>query len=561
MNLKKRSDIWTGVIISSILLTVPYIVPHTGLLMLFALLPLLEAERLITERGVKRGWIFHYSAFLLWNFFTTYWIYNATLPGAIAAIVLNSLQMSLIFGGFRWFKRKVSPSVGYLFLVFGWLAWEHFYFEAEISWPWLVLGNGFATSIKNIQWYEYTGTLGGSLWVLVANVLLFRFLSVKLSSKFLSFKLSGNNIENGFNFQLVASRLKTKGTLLALILCVILLTGPVVASQIMYYTYKENHNPKEFLIIQPNIDPYSDKFSGMSQDEQDEILIKIASEGAAEGTAMIVAPETFTSNLLENDPLRSGTVPKFIRLLKTTGVPDILFGAQTFRVYPSYDHTGPPTLTARKTDGGWYDSFNTAVYLDSTGRIDYYHKSKLVVGVEYLPYPQYLGFLGDIMIDLGGATGSYGTQDERYIRENSDGTIKIGAAICYESVYGDYYRGYILKGANVMSIITNDGWWGNTPGYRQHLRYASLRAIETRRSIVRSANTGISAFINQRGDIISQLGWWERGCLRGEVNLNEKETLFVRYGDYTGRIAYVSMLMFASLALLTLLGISLKGRG
>ncbi|MCK9305881.1 MAG: hypothetical protein M0P27_10860, partial [Bacteroidales bacterium] len=176
MKSKIKSDIWAGVILSSILLTLPFILPHTGLLMLVALLPLLEAERLITARGIRRGWIYHYSAFLLWNLFTTYWIYNATLPGAIAAVFLNSLQMSLIFGGFRWFKRRVSPSVGYLFLVLGWLAWEHFYFDAEISWPWLVLGNGFATTIKNIQWYEYTGTLGGSLWILMSNVLLFRIL-------------------------------------------------------------------------------------------------------------------------------------------------------------------------------------------------------------------------------------------------------------------------------------------------------------------------------------------------------------------------------------------------
>ena len=100
-----------------------------------------------------------------------------------------------------------------------------------------------------------------------------------------------------------------------------------------------------------------------------------------------------------------------------------------------------------------------------------------------------------------------------------------------------------------MSIITNDGWWGDTPGYRQHLSYASLRAIETRRSIARSANTGISALINQRGDIIANTAWWERDYINGSLKLNDKITLFVKYGDIIGR---VSKFLFFLLALMAI---------
>ena len=546
MNSTDRIKIWAGVLLSSVLLTLPFIVPHTGLLMLVALLPLLQAEKIITSAGIKRGWIYHYTAFLLWNALTTYWIYNATLPGAIAAVVLNSLQMSLIFGGFRWFKKKISPAVGYFFLIFGWLAWEHFYFDAEISWPWLVLGNGFATSVKNIQWYEYTGTLGGSLWILLSNILLFRILTENIL------------VRKPLNTSNPQSK---KANLIVISLYSLLILLPISLSLIIFHTYKEGDNPKEFVVIQPNIDPYSDKFAGMTQEQQDAILQSLATESVTQRTSMIVVPETFTSNVLENSPQRNSTVNRSLQILKETGVSDIIFGAQSFYVYPNSDSGEPPTATARKADGQWYDSFNTAVFMDSTGKINFYHKSKLVVGVEYLPYPEYLSFISNMMIDLGGATGSYGTQKERYVHSNIDGTIRIGAAICYESVYGNYYRDYILKGANIMSIITNDGWWGNTPGYRQHLRYASLRAIETRRSVVRSANTGISALINQRGEVISQLGWWQRGYLRGDLNVNEKMTLFVKYGDFIGRIAYVSMLLFASLALLSILKILKKGRG
>lgn len=85
-----------------------------------------------------------------------------------------------------------------------------------------------------------------------------------------------------------------------------------------------------------------------------------------------------------------------------------------------------------------------------------------------------------------------------------------------------------------MTIITNDGWWKNTSGHLQHLHYASLRAIETRRDIARSANTGISAIINQRGDIISPTDWWTECAIKGRLYPNTEITPFVRYGDIAG---------------------------
>ena len=106
-----------------------------------------------------------------------------------------------------------------------------------------------------------------------------------------------------------------------------------------------------------------------------------------------------------------------------------------------------------------------------------------------------------------------------------------------------------------MTVITNDAWWGNTPGYRQHLRYASLRAIETRRSIARCANTGISAIIDQRGEIVRSTSWWKPEVLSGTINRNDYMTFFVRNGDVTGKVCtFVFWLLFAALAVRILTG-------
>lgn len=535
MKNKRIFSLWFLVVLSSLLLTLPYVVPHAGLLMLIAFLPLFQLEKIITEFNIRRGYIYYYTVFLLWNTFSTYWIYNATIPGVIAACTLNALQMALVFGAFRWFKRKTKPALAYLFFVLAWLAWEHFYYDAEISWTWLVLGNGFATTIKNIQWYEYTGVLGGSLWVLIVNLIIF-------------------NLVNDKNR-------KSRPYYIKSALAVMVIALPIAASRIIFSTYIEKQDPREFVVLQPNIDPYNDKFGNLSQIQQDDILMTLAEEAVTDSTDFVIAPETFTSGVLENDLGDNRTFSRFSQMLNEKMCANAIFGATSFYIYPGGPEIKAPTYTARRTERGWFDTFNSAIYMDSAGRSMIYHKSKLVVLVEYFPYPQYLKFLSNLAIDLGGTSGGFGTQKEREVFNSVNDSIRIGTAICYESVYGEFYRDYVLHGANVMSIITNDGWWGDTPGYNQHLRYASLRAIETRRSIARSANTGISALIDQRGVIKESLGWWQRGYVKGELNLNSKITTFVKYGDYIGRVAYASMLLFVGLFLLIVLKIYGKERG
>ncbi len=178
----------------------------------------------------------------------------------------------------------------------------------------------------------------------------------------------------------------------------------------------------------------------------------------------------------------------------------MVFGVSSYKIYPDKEHA---TITARERNGMLYDMFNTALFLGRTGEPQVYHKSILVVGVEKMPFIKYLGFLGDLVINIGGTSSSLGSQEEPTNFVTNSG-LQVAPVICYESVFGGYVAKYVQKGAGLIFIITNDGWWKNTPGYKQHFSFARLRAIETRRSIARAANTGISCFINQRGDVFNQ---------------------------------------------------------
>jgi apolipoprotein N-acyltransferase len=148
-----------------------------------------------------------------------------------------------------------------------------------------------------------------------------------------------------------------------------------------------------------------------------------------------------------------------------------------------------------------------------------------------MPYPNVFDKLVALAVDLGGVSGSLGSENKGHQFVMEDKIIT--PLICYESIYGDLKKGK----TNLIAIITNDGWWKNTAGYRQHFAYARLRAIEQRKTIIRSANTGISGVIDTKGEIVQITKWNEKVCLTSIVSLNNEETFYYKFGDYIGRLS------------------------
>ena len=232
--------------------------------------------------------------------------------------------------------------------------------------------------------------------------------------------------------------------------------------------------------------------------------------------------------------------------IKNHSEASFLGGISFFEKITSQDQVQKQTNYLRK--GLWYNDYNSAFMVNKNNLEQIYHKSKLVVGVENFPYQSVLKpILGDAMIDLGGTVAMKTTQNDREVFSTLQ-NHKIAPIICYESVYGEYVTGYVRNGAEVLGIITNDAWWGNTQGHQQHLSYARLRAIETRRSVVRSANTGISAAILPNGEVSKRLDYEEQGSILAHVPISKKMTFYVLFGDYIARISLfilIFVLLFA----------------
>jgi apolipoprotein N-acyltransferase len=223
---------------------------------------------------------------------------------------------------------------------------------------------------------------------------------------------------------------------------------------------------------------------------------------------------------------------------------NVLTGAETYRVYNS-----AKTSTAQPLDpqgDQFYDRFNAAINIENSAEVQFYHKSKLVPGVEAMPFGNALSFMKPVFEHLGGAVGGYGIQTEPSVFYSQSG-VGAAPAICYESIWGGWIAESVAKGAQFITIITNDGWWEDTSGKDQHLDYAKLRAIETRRWVCRSANTGISAFINQRGDIVQHTKWWVKTAIKQDINLNSELTFYVAEGDYlpkTGSLIAIAIVFW-----------------
>lgn len=519
-----KGKVWLCVLLFAALASVPFLVPGCGWVALFAFVPLLKFADLCMEGKVKRkGWLL-YLAFLLFNLATTFWINWISIPGAFAAITLNALQMWVIFSLFIWCRKYFKGGMAYLLLITMWIAWEHGYQNVEISWPWLILGNSLATSTKLAQWYEFTGFLGGSLWIWLSNIFIYE------TAKAIRRK-SETKYDVRSKFAMVA-------------ITAILLIVPPVISLRLYNNYKETDNPVEVVAVQPNIDAYTEKHGGLSQDIQDARMLGLVRGVITDSTDYIITPETYTFRLNLDSPEQNVTYKGVMELLQDYPRANFILGAITYRLFAT---RASAPYNASPVNGQWYVSYNTGMMIDTTGLRNYYNKSKLVPAVEIIPYQKYLPFLGKIAAAFGGSSSGYGVSEDVNNLTSKEGT-EVGVMICYESVYGEWFRRTSLYGAEFAAVITNDGWWGDTPGYRQHFRFARLRAIENRRDIVHVANTGISGFINQRGDVLQRTGWWEPVAIRGTVNLNSAKTFYATSGDITGRVCgFLFLLLFITL--------------
>jgi len=258
-------------------------------------------------------------------------------------------------------------------------------------------------------------------------------------------------------------------------------------------------------------------------------------------SSWIITPETTVDDPVNLDDTGND---KYIRMIRdfVEEYPGVAFvtGLVSYRQYPPSLRAPTRSAVRIHSSGIYEDRFNSAFKIDTGKTTEVYHKSKLVSGIEMQFNYSPGRIIARLLPDLGGTTRGFGIQKERTCFSHPALKYKIAPVICYESAYGSFVTGYVRNGAGALFIMTNDGWWKNTTGYKQHLDYASLRAIETRRPVVRAANTGVSCIIDIKGRRIAETGWWRQEVLKGEIKPGTGMTFYVKYGDYLMHFSLVT---------------------
>jgi apolipoprotein N-acyltransferase len=528
MNTRKHI---TLALTSGLLLGLPWSVTTLFFLVFIGWVPLLLLEKEVRHHSNPYT-VFNYAfvSFLLWNILGTWWVARAQFVGAILIIVANSLVQALAF----WLASRVRTNlrIPMLFpILLIWMGYEHFHNYWDLAWPWLNLGNALATVPEIIQWYEFTGVRGGTLWIILTN---FAVLGI---------------IDN--------HRTRNPGAIVPIgAATLILLLVPILASYLIFRNFEEKGATVNIALIQPNLDPYTEKFEPKNYARHVEAFFRKAETVIDDDTRYLLGPETLiVEQINERNPTESHYYRNLMKFRQKYPKLNILLGVHSFQKIGSQDI--PAGSRFNREENYYYEAFNTALFLPAgpAATPQFYHKTKLVPLFERVPFVQYLSFLEKFSLKLGGYTGTYSNRQESTTFISPEASTAILPIVCYESIFGPYCSRNLPQERGFICMITNDGWWKDTPGYRHHFNFSPVRAIENRRDFVRVANTGVSAIIDARGMIVARTPWWKEATLKGKVHLRRGQTFFARHGDYIGRISLIfggMLILYGAIRKLTL---------
>lgn len=508
-------------VLTGILLTIAF--PYTGSLFpvaFIALVPLLLVENSLFKEGkaAKHVLLHSFIAFFGYNIGSNYWLYYSVTAGIVPvfAHAINAFFMASAFMVYHWTKRNFATKFGRFTpysLLFIWVAFEYIHFNWELSTPWMTFGNMFSIAPEFVQWYSITGTLGGTFWIVLLNIFIFLFVTNHFSEE------------------------KNKKTQRNLGIAILLsLFVPAGTSYYTYSTYKEIHNPINVVVTQPNVEQYVERKTMYLKDQLDR-LISVADTLITDSTHIVIGPETVIPNQypVNENEYHLDTAFNYIQyhVNKWDG-PALYLGLASFQEFKRKTRFSQRAYEREEKKGLYFEQYDASALIEKDSRPKFVHKSKLLLMAEKIPFSKTFPFLEDYAMDMRGTKGSLGGAYEDPDRLRTKG-FNFSPVNCYETIYGEWVAKQTKMGSEIIFAISNDGWWGNTAGYKQHASFSRLRAIENRRTVVRSAMTGISCTINQRGDVANATEFGVIDGFRATVNLNKKQTFYSQYGDILGK--------------------------
>jgi len=505
---KQRRKDWLLLILSGIILGIsfpPFPFPFT-LLIFVGLIPyfVVIKKRTTLVSINKATFLFSF----IFSIITIYWVGSWSseadpfLMMAGAALLLAYPCVMLIPSTLYYLAKKVFPKIDVLWLFpVSWVTLEYLLSLTDLRFPWLLLGHGLAKFNLFIQGADIVGTFGLSLTTAYINVLIYKsYFGRKKSAKY--------NLRPA----LVAS----------VIFLVFLIYGIYKVS-----SFKISDRKIKVGIVQPDLNPW-DKWKTRNLNQLLKNYLDLSQECINKDAELILWPETALPVYAFGGtfPFVEDSIFNFINrnnVSLLTGMPDCVYyyGKAKLPEHAKYSESG----------NFYYTTYNAVLGLNPGIRqIQRYGKMKLVPIGERVPFVDQFAFLGDIFKWGVGITSWNVGQDTTVFKifNNSLDTINIGGLVCYESVDPAFVSAFVLKGAEMITVVTNDSWYGKSSGPYQHKDFAILRAVENRRSVVRCANGGVSCIINAKGEILAETEMFNKTTLVGEVPIQDEKTFYTQ---------------------------------
>ncbi|WP_457653228.1 apolipoprotein N-acyltransferase [Rhodocaloribacter sp.] len=442
-----------------------------------------------------------YLAFLITYAVAFFWPLFHALPQTVLASITPLLALPLVMalpvGASALVRRRLGRGPGLVALVAFFLVTEGALSRGPFAFPWSLVGHTQAEALRFNQFAEWTGTPGLSLWVLFLNVAAFAVVRPRASRR------------------------------LPLVALALLLVLPFAFSRWRRASLPPPRGYAAVGLVQPALPPlaWADVHDAARVDTLLALTEPLFSDAALR-PRLVVWPETALP--VFTDPARRDALHARLQTFVDRHEAALLTGAVTL------------------APGG--DAYRNSALLFRPHRPpERYDKVRLVPFAEYVPFSERFPWLRALSAPAGGVSGYRPGVHPRVLQA---GDLTLGVLICFESIFGNPSRAYVEQGADFLVTITQDGWWGRTPGYRQHFAFTRLRAVETRRAVVQVSVTGVSGLIDAGGAARFEAGWMKRSARTALVPLRSGETFFARHGDLvTPLAAFVAFLLAAATAL------------
>ncbi len=442
----------------------------------FSYLALIPLLLVINKCSYKK--VFWYGLLFggLFALFHLWWLYFLIVPVEPMTKILLYLGVTVLFvylGLYTALFSIITKYVGIIFAPLAWIILEFVRTKSEIGFPWGFLGYTQTPYIPFIQIASVFGVYGISAWVMLVNVIVYWILTKKQKMTYLIILILVFALPLGYGLLRV----------------------------------KNLSSSLDVAIVQPNVGP-NEKGDYESRNRLINELLDLIRRASEQKPDLIILPETATlSDITRNIPLRD-TIQK---MLDTNNV--FLF-------------TGTPLYSPNSMV-----YYNGAVFFrpGQVGFSEIYRKIHLVPFSERIPYADKISLFRKIETgDMGDCTP--GTEFTIFEVQSSK-VQKFNGLICFEAIFPDLTREFTCRGSDLLINVTNDGWFGKTPGPHQHCEMSVMRSVENGVPLIRCANNGISLIADAYGRTKNRTNLFTQTIVFGSVSSSLTPTFYRKYGD------------------------------